>query len=268
MTDYIKGAVVSLTTLSGNALCWATSTDLGAVATGVTALALAVSGAIWVLGNKILLLWQRYLATKLRADIARDNALGEGLQRQLAELKAQLKESEKRAARLAGKTNRRARTNTRKIDALAKTVASRPRVLVVEDNPDAGSLVSRLVQAAGFETAVARTSAEAIALLAEKVPTAVVLDLCLADGSGEDVLREIRAKAMPVKVVIATGLDECDPQYSRCVGSLMPDAVLTKPVDADELLRVIRDPTAPRPHLSDFDSATLSGSGIIPTYKG
>ncbi len=87
------------------------------------------------------------------------------------------------------------------------------KVLLVEDDARDIDLTRReLARAAPhLSLLVATTLGEARALLAESAPCDLVLtDLNLPDGSGLQLVAEIRARALPLVVVVLTGSDSAD----------------------------------------------------------
>jgi CheY-like chemotaxis protein len=116
---------------------------------------------------------------------------------------------------------------------------SSKRVLIVEDNHVARSALSIIVRHLGWEVTAAATLAEAMLLLGER-PHCVLLDLILPDGSGADVLRHIREKALPARVAVTTGTS--DEQMMREVQGLRPDALYHKPLDLSAVERWLTCP--------------------------
>jgi two-component system response regulator TctD len=78
------------------------------------------------------------------------------------------------------------------------------RLLVVEDNEELAHLLSQRLQAAGYETDLLATAAEARAAVMTTCYAAVVLDLGLPDEDGLSILREIRQRKDPVPVLVLT----------------------------------------------------------------
>ncbi len=80
------------------------------------------------------------------------------------------------------------------------------RVLVVEDTVDIAEGVRDHLLRCGFDVRIAGTAADAGAVLARWRPDVLVLDLLLPDGSGYDVLRDLRetGSEMPVLILSAT----------------------------------------------------------------
>ena len=115
-----------------------------------------------------------------------------------------------------------------------------PCVLVVEDDPDTRDLLVRLVRRLGGEPVTATTAAEALAGILLRLPDRVLLDLMLPGISGTEVLRQIRAHGLPVRVALATAVH--DPLAFEGVGGLAPDAVFRKPLDLARVSRWLLEP--------------------------
>src|SRR4051794_11233105 len=110
-------------------------------------------------------------------------------------------------------------------------------VLVVEDHQATRDVLRRILALSGWDVLEAATVAEGLAQL-DSPPDCIVLDLELPDGPGEAILRKVRRERLPIRVVVNTGM----PASGRLgeVGSMRPDAVLQKPLDAAGL-RIICD---------------------------
>ena len=80
------------------------------------------------------------------------------------------------------------------------------RVLVVDDDFMVARVHRRFVErVAGFEVVgEARTGSDALAAVREHRPDLVLLDIYLPDMSGLEVLRELRADADPVDVLVVS----------------------------------------------------------------
>ncbi|MCP5202005.1 MAG: sigma-54-dependent Fis family transcriptional regulator [Gammaproteobacteria bacterium] len=107
------------------------------------------------------------------------------------------------------------------------------RVLVVDDEALFAKAITRRLERAGYACASAGRLGEARARLAEREPDVVLLDIRLPDGSGLDLLREIRSVSkVPVLVMTAYG------EVEDAVNAMKDGAsdYLKKPIDLDELL--------------------------------
>jgi two-component system KDP operon response regulator KdpE len=111
------------------------------------------------------------------------------------------------------------------------------RVLVVDDEPQILRGLRVVLRRAGFQVEVAASVAEALDALAVRPPDALVLDLILPDGTGVDVLLDLRRwSSLPVLVLSAVG-DERMKVRALDAGA---DDYVTKPFGADELTARLR----------------------------
>ena len=95
-----------------------------------------------------------------------------------------------------------------------QTAMESPLVLIVDDNQKNLKLARDVLLGAGFRTLEAASGAEAIALAAEHVPDAVLMDLRLPDMDGTDAARALRESAatasVPVVALTALPLEGSD----------------------------------------------------------
>jgi two-component system catabolic regulation response regulator CreB len=107
-------------------------------------------------------------------------------------------------------------------------------ILLIDDEPHVPLLVRPLLEGLGMSVETVRSLAEARRALARHRPDGVLLDLHLPDGSGLDLLRELRAapdtRALPVLVLTGEGDDRVLDEVER-VGGL----VLAKPFSPTKL---------------------------------
>jgi DNA-binding response OmpR family regulator len=108
---------------------------------------------------------------------------------------------------------------------------------VVDDEPQIHRALRTTLGGAGYEVETAATAEEALTKAALKPPDAVILDLILADGSGVEVCRELRAwTRAPVLVLSAVGEERAKVE-ALDAGA---DDYVTKPFGVDELLARLR----------------------------
>jgi len=111
------------------------------------------------------------------------------------------------------------------------------RILLVDDHADSVDLLRMLLVRRGFEVTIARSVAAAIAAAAAEPLDVLVSDIGLPDGSGYDLLRQLRS-AGPLPAVALSGLDRAaDLERAREAGF---DEYLTKPVAIAQLVDAIR----------------------------
>ena len=111
------------------------------------------------------------------------------------------------------------------------------RVLLVDDHADTADLLRMLLVRRGFQVTTARSVATALAA-AESAPIDVLVsDIGLADGSGCDLLRQLRALS-PLPAIALSGRDrEADVQNARDAGF---DEYLGKPLGIVQLVEALR----------------------------
>jgi CheY-like chemotaxis protein len=94
-----------------------------------------------------------------------------------------------------------------------------------------------------------RTRAEALQFLKREgvfgrapMPDLLLLDLCLPDGDGLEIVREMRKfpdRRASIPVVVLTSSDD-EPTRRRC-DSMHVDDFISKPVNEEQFLRVVRE---------------------------
>ena len=109
----------------------------------------------------------------------------------------------------------------------------RPRVLVVDDEPQIVRALKVVLREAGFETVAAETASQALDLAAVHPPEAAIVDLVLPDGDGIEVTRRLREwSEIPILVLSAVGEEE---QKVRALEAGADDYI-TKPFGTRELV--------------------------------
>ncbi len=114
-------------------------------------------------------------------------------------------------------------------------MAFSPRhLLVVDDEPHIGLVLRPYLEERGYRVSFARSLAEARAALGAALPDGLLLDLHLPDGSGLDLLRDLRGRTdtarLPVLVLTAEG-EERVLREARRLGA----ALVTKPFSPTKL---------------------------------
>jgi CheY-like chemotaxis protein len=117
-------------------------------------------------------------------------------------------------------------------------------VLIVEDDPDTREMLTTLLTTAGFYVVGAEDGLEALHLLrtvrhrAPEVPCLVLLDLKMPRLSGNEFRRAQLGDPIVAGVPVAVMSGAIDAQESaQTLGAV---ATLTKPIDLDVLLKVVR----------------------------
>jgi two-component system, OmpR family, KDP operon response regulator KdpE len=117
-------------------------------------------------------------------------------------------------------------------------IAPASRLLIVEDEPQIVAFLRKGLRDAGYEVEHTHSGAEGLAAARQVDVDLVVLDLCLPDLDGTEVLRRLRAGGSHVPVIVLTARgDTADRVQGLDQGA---DDYLTKPFGMEELLARIR----------------------------
>lgn len=125
--------------------------------------------------------------------------------------------------------------------AVMPSSSSPSKILVVDDNPDLRSYVSRILRQENYQVRTARNGAEGFQVAQEERPQLIVADLMMPEVSGLDMIRMIRdsqqLKGTPI-ILLTAKADEA----SRIEGTEQgADAYLSKPFNDRELLAEVRN---------------------------
>jgi two-component system KDP operon response regulator KdpE len=116
----------------------------------------------------------------------------------------------------------------------------RPRVLLVEDDPEMRKALALNLTARGYVIVVAATGAAALDQAGAATPDVIVLDLGLPDMDGMDIIRAIRGYSRTPIVVLSGRSGSADKVDALEAGA---DDYVTKPFDINELVARLRAAT-------------------------
>lgn len=123
-------------------------------------------------------------------------------------------------------------------------MAENPKtILVVDDDPDARTYMTTVLEDNGYATLTANDGDEALGKIEQQLPDLVALDVAMPEKSGVAVYRALkeneRLKGVPV--IIITGISE---DFKRFISSRRhvppPEGYISKPVDSEELIRMVK----------------------------
>ena len=117
---------------------------------------------------------------------------------------------------------------------------SKPRVLVVEDDPEMQRALALNLTARGFVVTTAANGTAALNEAAAVSPDVIVLDLGLPDLDGMDIIRAIRGYTRTPIVVLSGRSGSGDKVEALDAGA---DDYVTKPFDVNELVARLRAAT-------------------------
>jgi len=115
--------------------------------------------------------------------------------------------------------------------------AHRPRILVIDDEPQIHRFLGPALDAAGYEHVRADTAADGLKEIARKPPDVVVLDLGLPDLDGKQALEKARAFYKGPIIILSARDRETEKIDALDLGA---DDYVEKPFGVGELLARIR----------------------------
>jgi CheY-like chemotaxis protein len=121
-------------------------------------------------------------------------------------------------------------------DAFGQDPHTRPRVLVVDDNPDALTILRLFLEGHGFQVITVESVRSAWMRIQGGLPDLIITDYTMPDLTGVDLCRRLRAdqRTRNIPIVMHTGTDlppAADGLY---------DCLLEKPTDLNRLAQRIR----------------------------
>jgi two-component system, NtrC family, response regulator HydG len=119
------------------------------------------------------------------------------------------------------------------------------KILIVDDNFDICTLLSRFLTKNGFQVSVAHSGSKALAILSDEHFDLVLCDFRLEGMDGEQVLTKIKEIDPSIQVIIITGYS--DIKIAVKVVKLGAYDYITKPLFPDEILHTINKALETKP---------------------
>ena len=111
------------------------------------------------------------------------------------------------------------------------------RILVIDDEAKFCSIVSTFLTERGYEVATASSGSEALVHVERFRPDVILMDVVMPGLSGLELLKLVRDRAFPPRVIMVTATDEV--QVAQQAIQDGAEAYMCKPVSFDELERAI-----------------------------
>ncbi|MBE9163648.1 MULTISPECIES: response regulator [Microcoleaceae] len=120
-------------------------------------------------------------------------------------------------------------------------IDSRPLVLAVDDNHDNLELLTQILDLFGCEFVGAVDGYSALATAADRLPDLIVLDICLPDLDGIELIKRIKQNPdlIDVPIVAVTALAKAEDRDRILEAGCT--AYLSKPFNIKDLETIIRD---------------------------
>jgi two-component system, cell cycle response regulator DivK len=120
------------------------------------------------------------------------------------------------------------------------TKPDRPRVLLVDDYPDAREMYTEYLEFSGFEVVEAGNGIEALQKAVDASPDIILMDLSLPVMDGWEATRRLKADARTASIPVVALTGHALAGISEGAKKAGCDAFVTKPCLPEDLVREIR----------------------------
>jgi CheY-like chemotaxis protein len=118
--------------------------------------------------------------------------------------------------------------------------ADRPRVLLVDDYPDAREMYAEYLEFSGFEVVEAENGMEALQRAVEASPDIILMDLSLPVMDGWEATRRLKADKRTAQIPVVALTGHALAGISEGAKKAGCDAFVTKPCLPEDLVKEIR----------------------------
>lgn len=118
--------------------------------------------------------------------------------------------------------------------------SERPRVLLVDDYPDAREMYSEYLDFSGFEVIEAANGMEALQRAADEAPDIILMDLSLPIMDGWEATRRLKSDARTAGIPVVALTGHALAGMSEGARQAGCDAFVTKPCLPEDLVKQIR----------------------------
>jgi CheY-like chemotaxis protein len=115
------------------------------------------------------------------------------------------------------------------------------KVLVADDNRDAALSLGALLEMSEHEVLIAHDGEEALRIARQAMPDAMILDIGMPRLSGDQVARAVRSEPWGRRVFLVAVTGWGEPEDKERASAAGFDHHLTKPVDVDDVERLLGD---------------------------
>ena len=119
---------------------------------------------------------------------------------------------------------------------------TKPRLLVIDDEPNFGKFVARVARVLGFDVEVTTCGNDFMAAVPRFQPEVIVLDIVMPDMDGVELIQWLAARGTAARVIISSGFN---PQYANMAkilgtaSGILSVMTLPKPVALADLQRAL-----------------------------
>jgi two-component system cell cycle response regulator DivK len=123
---------------------------------------------------------------------------------------------------------------------MMKSKTDRPRVLLVDDYPDAREMYSEYLQFSGFDVVEAANGLEALQQAVDSSPDIILMDLSLPVMDGWEATRRLKADERTASIPVVALTGHALAGISEGARQAGCDAFVTKPCLPEDLVKEIR----------------------------
>ncbi len=129
-------------------------------------------------------------------------------------------------------------------------------MLVVDDEDSIRTTIKAILEDEGYKVDLAATGKEAIEKSTAQFYNVMLLDIRLPDMEGIELLKKLRTDIPRTRKIMVTGF----PSLQNTIEALNKgaDAYLVKPVDVEELLKVVREQIEKQVEEQEFSELKVS----------
>lgn len=129
------------------------------------------------------------------------------------------------------------------LDSDCHDAKGRPLILVADDNRDTADSMGMLLEMHGYETMSAYSGSDALEKAQTRPPAVCIVDMLMPDMNGDQVVRQLRKRQELGQTVFValTGMNER--MHGAALAQAGFDHVFSKPIDTEQLLRLLDDST-------------------------
>ena len=128
--------------------------------------------------------------------------------------------------------------------ALGNHAVQKRRILVVDDNVDAGDTLALLLKLKGHDVSIARDGLQAVDMASEFRPEVILMDIGMPHLNGYDATRQIRATEHGREIFIVALTGWVQAEDIACAKDAGCSAHLVKPVDYAALDKLLASLTS------------------------
>lgn len=115
-------------------------------------------------------------------------------------------------------------------------------ILIIDDEPQIRSMIRLLLERAGYSVMEAADGVEGIRLFRENPVNLIITDLIMPNKDGIGMIIELKKEFPDAKIIAMSGGGLNRPEgYLRGAQKLGAACTLSKPINRQELLRVVKD---------------------------